>query len=274
MIDFNWMLRHSPHLDHKSLLKLIEEIDEVGYKSILLTVHSRSADYIPAVSRLLDKNFNIKYMLAIRPYLLSPQFFMMLIGGMETIAKDKIMVNWVHGTLGPNEDFNAVLNIPTNMEDPNVRREHLENFIKLLNKTNMFEPIKIPESLVSGGNPDTIKMASDLGMHLGTGYDIFLNHYNICAKYNFKKIFVQASLLVRDTDEEALKEKNKRDVQPINLIYGSSQTVEQKLIKLHELGATDLLVSQSFYGEPHEMIEERKRIHNLVFSMRQRGLAK
>lgn len=274
MLTFNWMLRYLPYQNHNLLLELAKELDEVGYRSILLTVRSRASDYIPAVSRILDQDLKIKYMLAVRPYLLSPQFFMMLVSGMDTIAKDKIIINWVHGTFGTYENFDGILDMPENMEDPAVRRDHLEKFINLLSKTNMARPIEVPESLISGGNPETIKMASRLGMHLGTGYDIFLNHYEICSQYNFEKIFVQVSLLIRDTDEEALEEKGKRDLEPVNVICGSPETVEKELIKLYELGATDLLVSQSFGGEKDEMQQERKRIHDLVVSMREKGLAR
>lgn len=272
MLRFSWMLRYAPQLNHHELLKLIRELDEIAYGSILLTVHSKAADYLPIVSRILDEDFKIKYMLAIRPYLLSPQFFMMLISGMNTIAKNKIMINWVHGALGPQENFNAILNMPENMNNPHVKRNYLENFINSLSKADMFVPTPIPESIVSGGNPETIKMASRLGMHLGTGYDAFLNNHNVSSQYDFKKIFLQVSLLIRDTDEEALKVKNEKQIDSINLIYGSPETVKKELIRIYSLGVTDFLVSQSYYVEG-EMKKERERIHNLILSMREGGLA-
>jgi alkanesulfonate monooxygenase SsuD/methylene tetrahydromethanopterin reductase-like flavin-dependent oxidoreductase (luciferase family) len=133
----------------------------------------------------------------------------------------------------------------------------------------MREEIKIPESMMSGGNPNTVELVKKFGMHLGTGYDIFINNYDSYRKYEFPKIFVQVSLLIRDTDEEALATKAERVVENINIIAGSKETVEKKILELYSMGATDLFVSNAF----GERGEERQRIHELVKSMKCRGLA-
>lgn len=269
MIRFNWMWRYNKPMDQADLIEISDELDSVGYYSMLLTVHSRSSDYLPIVSSVLDRGHKLKYILAIRPYLLSPQYLMMLLAGMEEIAKDRIMLNWVHGTLGPNENFNAVLSLPGDMNDPEVRRQHMSDFLEALDKTNMHQDVKVPESMMSGGNPNTVELVKKFGMHLGSGYDIFINNYDSYRKYKFPKIFVQVSLLIRDTDEEALAIKNERVLENINVIAGSKETIEKKILELHSMGATDLLVSNAF----GERGEERQRIHELVASMKGRGLA-
>lgn len=269
MIRLNWMLRYSPVLSPEELLEITEELDEVGYGCLLLTVHSRAADYVPIVSRIMDNRFKMKYMLAIRPYLLSPQYLMMLLGGMNSVAKDRVMINWVHGTLGPKENFNAVIDIPDNMSDPKVRRQHVKSFIKALSHANMFSSTDIPESIISGGSYETLNMAKELGLGLGTGYDIFLNNYKTYADYDFKKIFLQVSLIVRDTDEEAKLVKQEKFEDSVNIICGSFQTVENELLRLHSLGVTDLLVSTAFNSGK----DERLHIHKLVKSMKEKGVA-
>ena len=263
------MWRYNKPMDQADLIEISDELDAVGYYSMLLTVHSRSSDYLPIVSSVLDRGHKLKYILAIRPYLLSPQYLMMLLAGMEEIDKDRIMLNWVHGTLGPNENFNAVLSLPGDMNDPEVRRQHMSDFLEALDKTNMHQDIKVPESMMSGGNPNTVELVKKFGMHLGSGYDIFIKNYDSYRKHEFPKTFVQVSLLIRDTDEEALAIKNERVLENINVIAGSRETIEKKILELHSMGATDLLVSNAF----GERGEERQRIHELVASMKGRGLA-
>ena len=145
----------------------------------------------------------------------------------------------------------------------------MRNFLDALNKTNMFKKVDRPEELMSGGHKDTLVIARDYGMHLGSGYDVFVNNYDDYKKYNFPKIFVQLSLIIRDTDEEALLVKNEKVLENINIVYGSRETVEKKILELYSMGATDLLVSNAFA----ENGEERQRIHDLVKSMKDRGLS-
>jgi hypothetical protein len=263
------MWRYSQDLDQAGLVRLSDELDEFGYYSVLLTVHSRASDYLPKVASVLDKGHSVKYMLAIRPYLLSPQYYMMLLGGLQEIAKDRVMINWVHGTLGPKENFDAVLNVPDKMQRPDVRKQHMKDFLEALPKTNMFNPIEMPESLMSGGSKETLELAKEHSMYLGTGYDIFLNNYERYQEYKFEKIFLQVSLIVRDTDEEALQVKKSKVQENINIIAGSYKTVESKILELYEMGATDLLVSNAFPCDD----DERYNIHRFVKSMKEKGLA-
>lgn len=237
MIRFNWMWRYNDHLDQSGLIKLSDELDSFGYYSVLLTVHSRLSDYIPIVASVLDKGHKLKYMIAVRPYLLSPQYFMMLLGGLQRIehAKDRVMINWVHGTLEPKETFDAVLNAPDGMNDPSVRKKHMRDFVEAFDKTNMYHKIDQPESLVSGGSEETILLAKDYGMYLGTGYDFFLQNHERYNSYGFEKIFCQVSLLIRDTDEEALQVKEEKVYENINIIAGSKETVKLKILELYDL---------------------------------------
>lgn len=260
MIRFNWMWRYSEDLSPEGLLDLTRELDDVGYHSVLLTVHSRAQDYIPKVSAVLGNPGKVKYMLAVRPYLLSPQYFMMMWSSMQSMEKDRVMINWVHGTLGPKENFDAVLNVPENMHKPFARKQHMHAFLEALDKTNMFHPVDKPEALLSGGSKDTLDMVKEFGMYLGTGYDIFVDNYERYREMEFPRIYVQVSIIVRDTDEEALRIKSKHVMENVNIIAGSPETVLAKIKELEAMGATDLLISNAFSGGK----EERDIIHKFI----------
>lgn len=260
MLRLSWMLRYDPEISRDDLLNLTNELDDVGYYSVLLTVHSRAQDYLPKVASILPNDAKIKYILAVRPYLLSPQYFMMLWSALNSIQKDRIIINWVHGTLGPKENFDAVLNIPENMQDPVTRKKHMRNFLESLNKTNMFKPAEMPESLLSGGAEDALKMVKEFGMSLGTGYDIILDEHERYRKMEFPRTYVQVSIVVRDTDEEAELVRSTNVVENRNIIVGSKDTVLKKIQELEAMGATDLLISNAFSGGK----EERDIIHNFI----------
>jgi alkanesulfonate monooxygenase SsuD/methylene tetrahydromethanopterin reductase-like flavin-dependent oxidoreductase (luciferase family) len=265
----NWMFRNSPPMDYDQLIDFTEELDSVGYHSVLLTVHSRKADYLPLVAAIMRRDYAIKYMLAVRPYLLSPQYFTMLMAGMQNIAKDKLIINWVHGVMYPEETFDAVLNVTDDMYEPSVRRDHMRNFLNALKETDMMSPIELPESIISGATDEIMEMAKEFGLHFGTGYDLFLKEHEKIKSYGFDKVFLQTGIIVRETDEEAFRVR-KEKFPDINVIYGSPETVKKELLRLHHLGATDFFVSNVFHGGK----EERLRIHELISSMKKDGLVK
>jgi alkanesulfonate monooxygenase SsuD/methylene tetrahydromethanopterin reductase-like flavin-dependent oxidoreductase (luciferase family) len=260
MPRISWMLRYEPEYSKEDLVELTKELDDVGYHSVLLTVHSRSQDYLPKVASLLGTPGKVKYMLAVRPYLLSPQYFMMLWSALQSMEKDRVIINWVHGTLGPKENFDAVLNVPENMHKPMIRKKHMRDFLEALDKANMFKPVDMPDSLLSGGSEDTLKMVKEFNMHLGTGYDIFLNEHERYRAMDFSRTYVQVSIVVRDTDEEAEEVRSKKVLENKNLIVGSKETVLKKIQELESMGATDLLVSNAFSGGK----EERDIIHRFI----------
>ncbi len=263
----SWMWRHSPYPVGDEILDIMHELDQVGYYSVLFTVHSRMSDSFPKAAYSINRRQKIKYMMAVRPYLFSPQYFKSLVAGLDDIQPNRFMINWVHGELGPKENFNGIMDLQANLFDRSERREYLKRFIKTLDSANMYHNFVMPESLLSGGSAESVALAADLGMHSANGYDSFVRggyaHY---ANKNFEKIFIQVDLLIRDTDEEAesaYQELVPDDYKGINIVYGSQETVIKKLSELRDLGATDLLISNSFPCEK----DERDIVHNFAKQM-------
>lgn len=267
----SWMWRHSGYPMGDEMIDIMDELDSVGYYSVLLTVHSRMPDFLPKVAYSLNRDQKIKYMVAIRPYLLSPQYFKMLIRGFDDIQPNRIMINWVHGELGPKENFDGVLDLQDDLSQSTQRRGYLKRFIDALDNVDMFHEFTVPESLISGGSPEAVALADSLNMHSANGYDSFVGggyaHYT---DKKFEKVFIQVDLMIRDTDEEA-EDAYQRLVpdthKGINVIFGSPETIIKKLSELADLGATDLLISNSFPCER----EERDIVHKFAKQMLESG---
>lgn len=263
-LTVNWMWRYDAPPAGNGIKDVINELNDAGYYSSLFTVHSKASDYVPKLAYSFDLNHKIKYMIAFRPYLLSPQYFKMLIKGFDEIQQDRVLVNLVHGQIGDYENFDGIMDLNDNLFDSNNRRKYLERFVETLNKAHLYGGFKMPECLVAGGSPDAIQMAARLGFHSANGYDSFIEGgYNNYSNLNFEKIFIQVSLLIRDTDEEANEARNvfvPEPIRNINIICGSPETVLNKLKELQNLGATDILVSNSFEGGR----KERQIIHDFV----------
>ena len=271
-LTVSWMVRYDPTPNGEEMKNLIDELDSVGYYSSLFTIHSKGPDYLPKIAYSMNPKHKIKYMLAFRPYLLSPQYFKMLIKGIDEIQPDRMIVNFVHGHIANYENFDGIMDMNRDMFDPAIRRQYMHEFIGRLDRAHLYGGFKMPECLISGGSKEAIKLAADMGFHSGNGYDSFMSEERIAyySGLEFEKIFVQVSLLIRDTDEEADQVRNTlipEDLRNINIIYGSEETVLNKLFELQKLGVTDILVSNSFAGGK----QERDIVHNFVLKQIKNG---
>lgn len=92
MLDFHFMASY-PDLSLDSMKKVAEQYNSAGYKSVLYTFHSASPDNFVKVSRVLNTDHNFKYLFALRPYHLSPQYLQMIVSAFNEIQPGRIAIN-------------------------------------------------------------------------------------------------------------------------------------------------------------------------------------
>lgn len=264
MIRKHWIVRYRPPETPASLKQVFEEVNPYGYGVVLLTVSPLLGDMWTKISSVVDKSHTFKYMIAFRPYLFSPQYLAMLISSFNQISNNRLMLNLVHGAIGGNESFDGIIS-STVISTREGRRDYSKEFVdKLLHSVKMFEPFDMPEILVSGGSDDSIDLAKNTSNTIGLYYESFMKSPERFTSQNFDKIFVFLSVLVFDTDEEAEEKissmtESERDAGG-SPIYGSKETLKQKIKELESLGVTDIFFSQfNQYEDPkpvHEFLEE------------------
>ena len=71
-MNFHWMVENE--LSKKDLEVCLHNIEEAGYKSALLTFHGKKEDPFIKAASMIDKFNKIKFMVAIRPYALTPTY--------------------------------------------------------------------------------------------------------------------------------------------------------------------------------------------------------
>lgn len=265
MIRKHWIVRYRPPETPASLKQVFEEVNPYGYGIVLLTVSPLLGDMWTKISSVIDKSHTFKYMIAFRTYLFSPQYLAMLISSFNQISNNRLMLNLVHGMVGDNETFEGVIDSRDMVLTREGRRTHSKDFIdKLLHSVKMFEPFDMPEILVSGGSDDSIHLAKTTSNTIGLYYESFMKSPERFTSQNFDKIFVFLSVLVSDTDEGAEERisrmaEDERDAGG-SPIYGSKETLKQKIKELESLGVTDIFFSQfNQYEDPkpiHEFLEE------------------
>ena len=94
----------------ENLKNIISYLDNFGYYSMLVVYHSRINDNWIKAARVVSKNQKIKFMIAMRTYAISPEYFSMMYNAFEEIVPNKLIFNIVSGDLHADENsINDVL---------------------------------------------------------------------------------------------------------------------------------------------------------------------
>jgi alkanesulfonate monooxygenase SsuD/methylene tetrahydromethanopterin reductase-like flavin-dependent oxidoreductase (luciferase family) len=272
VIRKHWIVRYRPPETSQSIREVVNELGNYSYESVLFTVHPLLSDMWTKLSASINPNHTFKYMIAFRPYLFSPQYLAMLISSFNEISNNRLMLNFVHGTYDPKENFRSIMD-SEKLFNQEHRKQYAKDFMdKLFNDAKMFLPYDMPEILVSGSSDDSIELAKNTSNTIAMFYESFMENPQRYTSKNFDKIFVFLSVLIRETDEDAEQEvanipEDKRTFNG-SPIYGSKETVAKKIIELSNLGVTDIFFSQ--FDQSHDP----KEIHQFLIELTDAGIVK
>lgn len=258
-MKYHWMIRHESN-NPESLKKVFQEINSYGYYSCMLTYHSKKNDMFIKLARAVDPTINLKYIVAIRTYAISPEYLAMMINGFNEIAKDKLIFNIVSGDIHKDEDSLK------NMVDSRYLSSSQDRVLytgKWLEKFTNIDTIKnnLPEMFMSGTSEKTFSYCKKFNGGTLTMVDYYLENVDFFSKFNKKCVSIQ--ICIRDTDEEA--EKIKYSTYFGNQLkwcyYYSEETLFKKIKELKNLGVTDLMIT-GLQDDP-----ELHRVHQFVKKM-------
>lgn len=230
---------------------------ESNYYSVLLTYHSRQTDLWVKSIRALDENHKFKYMIALRTYAITPEYFTMIWNSLNEFAKDRFMFNVVAGDLHKNEmTLDNLLLIKDFLDDSQKRVDYTYLWLKKVKK--MLGQNNMPEVVMSGTSEKTLNYASDIADYNLCMSSEFIKNPNLFFK-NKKRIVVSA-VVIRDSFEEAenVVDSSQQSHEKQWTLYGTEDQVLEKIKELKDLGATDFMIRN------HSQDKEQFRFHNLV----------
>jgi alkanesulfonate monooxygenase SsuD/methylene tetrahydromethanopterin reductase-like flavin-dependent oxidoreductase (luciferase family) len=232
--------------------------NEVGYESVLYPFTTNHSDNWFKIIRTLNTEHSFKYMIALRPFHISPDYCAMLIEAMNEIQPDRLILNLLSGQDTPTQnEHQTFYNDSLSLESKQSRREYIRLYIHKLLNNNLIS-VK-PKFVISGYSEYAISTAKTYGETILA----MLTEYNSMHErfVHSKKNMVAVNLLIRNTTEEAAnvldnmienwidpnyneEEKQKiRVEEKNNSLFGTEQEVKQQLLSLEQAGVTDVLVS-------------------------------
>jgi hypothetical protein len=228
----------NPHFE------LFTEMEDAGIIGTLLTYHSRESDYFIKVARNIDTHKKFKYMIAIRPHLISPEYLVRLTEGIKEISEgNRIQINLVSGAVVDEEyEMDRTLGPITNKSTTQERSNYLIEYIKMLNQ--LPQEIK-PDYYVSATNDFTIKAASEYDDKMMIPY-----HKYIYIKDDLrdKKVMVYLAPILRETQEE-LDNLTGYDIKNIEDVKFTYQEMNNLVNKLEEEGIKEMMISAWDYED-------------------------
>ena len=241
-MNIHYMLRES----QLPLDALSHYLEECGYESVLLTFHSQQPDYFVKSAASLTPGHKLKYMIALRPYHVSPQYLSMMTKAYNEIESNRLIINWIAGDFHNRPDEpDTELDIFLESEPIDTiqkRTTFLRNFVKMY---KLYCPVfERPPMVFSGYSDYTLETVK---IHGGTSLCMLDTYRENIKKFDgIKKRMVSANVTILESNKEI--EEYKEKIIPVNprhinfSIIGDYQTVKQKIINLKDEGITDLLL--------------------------------
>jgi hypothetical protein len=262
------MLRDQ-HCNVEELKHLSYSLEDSGYKSVLLTFHSAQADYFIKSAAAIIPGHKLKYMIALRPYHLSPQYCSMMTIGHSQVDKDRLMFNWVAGDFHNREDepdleFD-IFGKSDSIDTIEKRIKFLREFVKMY---NMYCPSSVKPPMVFSGFHeyalDTVRIFNGTSLSSIDSY-----RDNIDRFYGIQNIMVAAVVTILESNDELEKFNEKvLSVNPGYIRYsiiGDHETVKEQILKLKDEKITDLLIiTNNIYMDDFWNKENHIRVNKLV----------
>jgi hypothetical protein len=119
----------------------IRELEKSGFTGVLFKYNTWAGDYLTKIARDIKESEKIIYMVAIRPYAISPQYLNMMSHSIESIMKNRLQFNLISSHVKINETgiggiLGEINDNSTNIEKSNYLIEYMKELSNMKeNKT-------------------------------------------------------------------------------------------------------------------------------------------
>lgn len=115
----------------------ITKLEDSHFDGVMFVYDAVIGDVFTRVARDIRLNEKIKYLVAIRPYAISPQYLCMINKSIRTIDKNRLQINLISGYIKDHEKkFGGILGSVNDDSDRIERSNYMIEYIKELNTMN------------------------------------------------------------------------------------------------------------------------------------------
>ena len=153
-MNFYWFGRHL----NKDLSEMSDLLEDSGFYGWLLPYAPGLPDPFIRIARSINTDKKLKYLVAVKPYTISPQYLLAITKSLDLIQEDRVRINFVPGLTkgGFDESFGGILgpiNDSSSLED---RKEYFCSYIKEFRKVKTKKPYTYLSGMVTDICPNML----------------------------------------------------------------------------------------------------------------------
>ncbi len=250
-MNFYWFGRPKEN----ELLLLSKELEDANFFGMLLPYEVNLGDYFVKIANSIKKDQKIKYVVAIRPYTISPQYLVSIIKSLNSIDPERVWVNFVSGQILDKEKLTGgIFGEITDTSSIDKRRDYLKEYVpvfkRICNQNNVKTKI-----CISGTDDSIFSLTERFGDYNFAAAESYFKNGKF--KDLSKPRVLSMCPFIRKTEEEVEELKNNKNFTP-----DITLTTENNLINIIKKMKDDGINDVMFYD--YGIIEERKRIIDFV----------
>ena len=216
----------------EALIDIANTVHDVGYESLLLVYDSFLENVVVNVANTINTEHKFKYIIAIRTYLVQPEYLAQVYETFEKIAPGRVTFNIIPGNI---KQYETSVNDVVFIEDEINTKEKLDAYtLEWLKKYKKLSVRKrLPPLMLSGKSIDFQKYSIENGIINIIKLNDFLNQYGSTLLNNENQIVSTP-------------------------ICGNKDSVKRFIVDLESKGVSDILV---YYTQDNDNVFE---IHNII----------
>jgi len=230
-----------------------QELEDAGFTGILLPYGSSLGDYFTFIARAMDTSHKLKYIVAIRPYTISPQYLASIVKSLNEIDDDRVWINFVAGTINDYEQsLGGIMGDVNDSSHFLERKQYLIDYVPVFIEycKNIMKP---PAICVSGMSDEIFNLTENYADYNMTSYDKHI-HENRFKKISKPKIITMCPF-IRSTLKEINLLKNQGNI-PQDAVFADSDGLVDILNSLKIDGINDVMFHVNGSDEEYSRIVE------------------
>jgi hypothetical protein len=169
---------------------ILDEIKNSNFDGVMFTYDATQGDIFTRIVQQLSNDEKIKYLVAIRPYTISPQYLCMINQSMNLIMGNRLQINFISGyTKDHEKDFGGIMGEVNDLSGSDKKSNYLIEYLNILNtmsgNKNSLYPL---DFYVSTNNEFVEKVVNKYNNKIILPYKNYKNGY--WEKINERKIEV------------------------------------------------------------------------------------
>lgn len=268
----------------------VSRLEQHHFDGVMFVYDAVLGDAFTKIARDIRKNEKIKYLVAIRPYTISPQYLCMINKSINSIMPNRLQINLISGYVKDHEkNFGGILGDTNDSSDRINRSKYLIDYVNMLNTMEGNNKSLKLDFYTSTTNEYVFNATSEYNNKIILPYRDYKNGHwtvingergeDIGSKFDTKdrKIMLAITPIIRKTQEELDKSEDyaKRPIWKNNEKQGKVTDIEyftyeefNTFIKnLESEGIEEILMNGHQY-------EEREILISFIKEYRELGIAK